>query len=53
MTDEIQDLEAEIAELTRELDESPAGAREDEIQQMLERLTTRLRALRQERDRSR
>lgn len=47
MTTEIEDLETEIAALTRELNESPAAAQEDMIAKKLHRLTERLRALRE------
>lgn len=38
MADELEDLEAEIAELTRQLDESLAAEREQAIEAELQRL---------------
>ena len=46
VADELQDLEAEIAELTRELNESPAAEHEEAIAAELQRLTERLNELR-------
>ena len=53
MADELEDLEAEVAELTRQLDESPAAERDQSIAAVLERLNERLKKLREERERAR
>lgn len=43
--DEEEDLQAEIAELTRQLDESPSAGQEDAVEEELNRLRERLREL--------
>jgi len=53
VADELEDLEAEVAELTRQLDESPAAERDQSIAAVLERLNERLKKLREERERAR